>query len=142
VLLKPAKRVSVGTRILFAEGCEAVIVERLSTKKWLLSFVMTIPFPRYLECYGKAPCRPISSGAENSSRPSDDLSRYQTVYARQPGSVRADAVCIFLKKSGGAPQRDVEVAPSRCRGLLGRSFPIDAEAGRRPCDGCGVPAGQ
>ena len=129
VLLKPAKRVSVGTRILFAEGCEAVIVERLSTKKWLLSFVMTIPFPRYLECYGKAPLPPYIKRSRNSVASFDDLSRYQTVYARQPGSVAAPTAGLHFSEKvlAALRKREVELAPVTLHVGYGTFLPIDAE---------------
>src|SRR3989339_1936652 len=43
-LLRPAKRVDVGTTITFAEGCRARIVRRLSEKQWVLDFRTDIPF--------------------------------------------------------------------------------------------------
>ena len=129
VLLKPAKRVSVGTRILFAEGCEATIIERLSAKKWQLAFVMAIPFSRYLERYGKAPLPPYIKRSRNNTASLDDLDRYQTIYARQPGSVAAPTAGLHFseKVMVALRKREVELAPVTLHVGYGTFVPIDAE---------------
>jgi S-adenosylmethionine:tRNA ribosyltransferase-isomerase len=129
VLLKPAKRVSVGARIRFEEGCEAVIAERLSAKKWLLSFVMTIPFSRYLERYGRAPLPPYIKRRGNSSAFLDDLARYQTIYARQPGSVAAPTAGLHFSEKVMAQldERDVDLAPVTLHVGYGTFHSIDTE---------------
>jgi S-adenosylmethionine:tRNA ribosyltransferase-isomerase len=126
VLLKPAKRVSVGARILLEQGCEAFVAERLSPKKWLLSFNMTLPFSRYLEQFGAAPLPPyIRRKAGGASR--DDLARYQTIYARQPGSVAAPTAGLHFSESVMANlyKRGVEVAPLTLHVGYGTFRPLD-----------------
>jgi S-adenosylmethionine:tRNA ribosyltransferase-isomerase len=127
VLLKPAKRVSIGARIRFEEGCEAVIAERLSAKKWLLSFVMTMPFSRYLERYGKAPLPPYIKRRTNTAAFLDDLDRYQTIYARQPGSVAAPTAGLHFSEKVMAQldERDVELASVTLHVGYGTFRPID-----------------
>lgn len=128
VLLKPARRVSVGARIRFEQGCEAVVTKRLSPKKWRLSFVMTMPFPRYLERYGRAPLPPyIKRGAGGAS--GDDLTRYQTIYARRPGSVAAPTAGLHFSEQVVADlrERDVELAPVTLHVGYGTFRPIDVE---------------
>jgi S-adenosylmethionine:tRNA ribosyltransferase-isomerase len=129
VLLKPAKRVSVGARIIFAEGCEATIAERLSEKKWLLSFVMTIPFSVYLERYGRAPLPPYIKRNRNSAASLDDLSRYQTVYARQPGSVAAPTAGLHFSEKvlAALRERGVDLAPVTLHVGYGTFGSIEAE---------------
>lgn len=129
VLLKPTKRVSVGARIRFEQGCEAVVAERLSAKKWLLSFIMTIPFSRYLERYGKAPLPPYIKRRSNSTAFLDDLDRYQTIYARQPGSVAAPTAGLHFSEKVMAQldERDVELAPVTLHVGYGTFRPIEAE---------------
>lgn len=128
VLLKPAKRVSVGVRIRFDEGCEAVISERLSAKKWLLKFVMTIPFSRYLERYGKAPLPPYIKRRAGSAAAVDDLDRYQTIYARQPGSVAAPTAGLHFteKVMDQLSKRGVEVTAVTLHVGYGTFLPISA----------------
>ncbi len=129
VLLKPAKRVSVGARIRFDEGCEAVVAERLSAKKWLLSFVMTIPFSHYLERYGMAPLPPYIKRRAGSVASLDDLERYQTIYARRPGSVAAPTAGLHFseKVMVQLDERGVELAPVTLHVGYGTFRPIEAE---------------
>jgi S-adenosylmethionine:tRNA ribosyltransferase-isomerase len=128
VLLRPAKRVSVGARIRFEEECEAVVAERLSAKKWLLSFVMTMPFSCYLERYGKAPLPPYIKRRINSAAFVDDLDRYQTIYARWPGSVAAPTAGLHFSEKVMAQldERGVELAPVTLHVGHGTFRPIDA----------------
>lgn len=129
VLLKPAKRVSVGARILFAEGCEATVAERLSAKKWLLSFAMTIPFSRYLERYGKAPLPPYIKRSRNHAASVDDLTRYQTIYARQAGSVAAPTAGLHFseKVMAALDKGGVELAPVTLHVGYGTFVSIDTD---------------
>ncbi|PKN60417.1 MAG: tRNA preQ1(34) S-adenosylmethionine ribosyltransferase-isomerase QueA [Deltaproteobacteria bacterium HGW-Deltaproteobacteria-11] len=129
VLLRPAKRVSVGARLRFDQGCEAVVVERLSEKKWLLKFVMTIPFPRYLERYGKAPLPPYIKRRSNSAASVDDLDRYQTIYARRPGSVAAPTAGLHFteKVMAQLSERGVELASVTLHVGYGTFSPISGE---------------
>ena len=128
VLLKPAKRVSIGARIRFDQGCEAVVVERLSEKKWLLEFAMTIPFSRYLERYGKAPLPPYIKRRAGSAAAVDDLDRYQTIYARHPGSVAAPTAGLHFteKVMSQLSAGDVELAPVTLHVGYGTFLPISA----------------
>ncbi|NPU83355.1 MAG: tRNA preQ1(34) S-adenosylmethionine ribosyltransferase-isomerase QueA [Syntrophaceae bacterium] len=88
-LLRPARRLRPGDRILLPEGAEAEIRERISDKKWLLAFQTTDTFDAYLDRHGRPPLPPyIRRVAGDSSTPAD-RERYQTVYARAPGSVAA-----------------------------------------------------
>ncbi len=129
VLLKPAKRVSVGDRIRFDQECEAVVAERLSAKKWLLKFVMTIPFSHYLERYGKAPLPPYIKRRAGSVASLDDRERYQTIYARQPGSVAAPTAGLHFSEKVMAQldERGVELAPVTLHVGYGTFRPIEAE---------------
>jgi len=129
VLLKPAKRVSVGARILFEEGCEAVVAERLSAKKWLFSFVMTMPLSRYLERYGKAPLPPYIKRRAGSAASLNDRARYQTIYARWPGSVAAPTAGLHFSEKVMAQldEQEVELAPVTLHVGYGTFRPIDAE---------------
>ncbi|MEW6334849.1 MAG: S-adenosylmethionine:tRNA ribosyltransferase-isomerase, partial [Thermodesulfobacteriota bacterium] len=57
-LLRPAKRVREGTAILFAPGCRAQVLQRLSEKRWLLGFSTDVPFDDFLARDGRAPLPP------------------------------------------------------------------------------------
>lgn len=79
-LLKPARRARVGSRLTFAEGLSATVetIEEDGTR--LLRFSGDVW--AHLENIGKTPLPPYIHA-------SVDPARYQTVYARTPGSVAA-----------------------------------------------------
>jgi S-adenosylmethionine:tRNA ribosyltransferase-isomerase len=90
VLLKPAKRVRIGARIFVENGCEAIITDRTSEKKWLITFIARMDFDHFLVQYGSAPLPPYIKRKKNSVvLRNKDMDRYQTIYARIPGSVAA-----------------------------------------------------
>lgn len=90
VLLKPAKRVRPGTRIDFEGGPWAEVLDRVSEKKWTVSFQGVTDFPRFIERYGRTPLPPyIRRRKGDPLFEDDDRERYQTVYAQRPGSVAA-----------------------------------------------------
>ena len=128
VLLRPAKRLSVGDRIGFAEGCEARVGARVSEKKWLLDFTVTMPFARFLERHGKAPLPPyIKRRKGDGHSPEEDVRRYQTVYARQPGSVAAPTAGLHFTDEvlGALRDRGVAVVPVTLHVGYGTFLPIE-----------------
>src|SRR5512137_2561810 len=58
VLLRPAKRVRNGLKLLFDTEGEAQIIDRVSDKKWIITFSTHLPFDHFLEKYGRAPLPP------------------------------------------------------------------------------------
>jgi len=89
VLLRPAKRVRVGTRISFDGRSWAEAVERISDKKWIIRFHLGIGFDTFLETFGGAPLPPYIKRGKGKTPDPADLQRYQTIYAKNPGSVAA-----------------------------------------------------
>jgi S-adenosylmethionine:tRNA ribosyltransferase-isomerase len=89
VLLKPARSVRPGTTVSLAGGCKAKIDERLTEKKWLVSFASPIPFDEFIELFGNAPLPPYIRRNKAQTQSPADRERYQTIYARVPGSVAA-----------------------------------------------------
>lgn len=89
VLLKPAKRVKEKDVIVMNDDCEAEVLARLSEKKWLLRFTSSENFDDYLKIHGRAPLPPYIKRKKDSRQFVDDLERYQTVYAQNPGSIAA-----------------------------------------------------
>jgi S-adenosylmethionine:tRNA ribosyltransferase-isomerase len=108
VLLRPAKRVGIGTRILLSGECEARLIERLSEKKWAVEFLTRMEFDHFLEKYGRAPLPPYIKRNKDNTKSLEDIDRYQTIYARHPGSVAAPTAGLHfswdvldtLKKNG------------------------------------------
>ncbi len=89
VLLRPAKRVGIGTQIFFGNEGSAEVIERISEKKWYLKFETETNFDSFLERHGKAPLPPYIKRGKDEKRSFEDIERYQTIYARVPGSVAA-----------------------------------------------------
>lgn len=79
-MLKPAKRAKVGSRLTFADGLVATVeaVEKDGTR--VLHFAGNVW--EHLEKIGKTPLPPYIHASVNPAR-------YQTVYAKTPGSVAA-----------------------------------------------------
>jgi len=129
VLLRPAKMVSVGTRIFFDGKCEAHLVEQLSDKKWAVEFQTSIGFDHFLEEFGRAPLPPYINRKKDNKTSLEDIDRYQTIYARHPGSVAAPTAGLhfsqnildMLKKIG------VHVVPVTLHVGYGTFLPIDAD---------------
>ncbi len=99
VLLRPAKRVDPGTKIFFDAPAEAEIIERLSEKKWVVRFETTGPFGDFLEAWGRAPLPPYIKRDRRKGKSRRDLERYQTVYARLPGSVAAPTAGLHFSET-------------------------------------------
>jgi len=85
VLLKPARRIHPGMKIGLAPGGEAEVLERISEKKWLLRFFTETDFGEFLQRHGRIPLPPYIRREDGEM----DRIRYQTVYAKVPGSVAA-----------------------------------------------------
>jgi S-adenosylmethionine:tRNA ribosyltransferase-isomerase len=88
-LLRPARRLRPGHRIPLPGGAEAEIRERLSEKKWLVRIRTGEPFDSYLDRHGRPPLPPYIRRDPSDPGAAGDRERYQTVYARVPGSVAA-----------------------------------------------------
>lgn len=94
VMLRPAHRIPLGTRLLFydlhgkraglegriieknAEGYRRIAFEGVENIKLILNYVGEVPLPPYITR------KPQTDGV-------DDAERYQTIYAESPGSVAA-----------------------------------------------------
>jgi len=129
VLLRPAKRVQVGTTITFENGCRATILNRLSEKQWLLNIQTVIPFDDFLSRYGRAPLPPYIKRLKGRSRSERDLERYQTVYARVKGSVAAPTAGLHFTREilDRLQSRGVEIAPVTLHVGYGTFLPIETD---------------
>jgi S-adenosylmethionine:tRNA ribosyltransferase-isomerase len=127
VLLRPAKRVEIGTAVTFAPGCGARIVRRLSEKQWLLQFRTEIPFDDFLARFGRAPLPPYIKRKRDRARSQEDLERYQTVYARIAGSVAAPTAGLHFTPEVLEELRDraVGIAPITLHVGYGTFLPIE-----------------
>jgi S-adenosylmethionine:tRNA ribosyltransferase-isomerase len=128
VLLKPAKRMRIGTRIRFAEDADGMVVDRLSDKKWRVCFYCPGSFADFLRHYGRAPLPPYIKRDKDREEAPYDLDRYQTVYARVPGSVAAPTAGFHFSPAVLANLRDkgIGVAPVTLHVGYGTFLPITA----------------
>lgn len=112
-LLRPAKSIRPGMAILLADGCEARVISRISEKKWLLDFKLSLPFAEFLEQHGAPPLPPYIKRREEGTRwqALTDRERYQTIYAQIPGSV-------------AAPTAGLHFSPEILTALAGRGIPV------------------
>ena len=99
VLLRPAKRVSIGTRIFFNGECEALVIDRISDKKWAVEFLTSMKFDHFLEQYGRAPLPSYIKRNKDNIKSLEDIDRYQTIYARHPGSVAAPTAGLHFSQN-------------------------------------------
>lgn len=108
VLLRPAKRIKAGTVMAFDGGASVRVLERINDRKWVVEFRTDEPFESFLRRRGQAPLPPYIRRPKDSAQSPADLERYQTVYARHPGSVAAptaglhftEAVLDRIRESG------------------------------------------
>ncbi len=87
VLLRPARAVRESLTLTLPGGATARVLKRLSDKKWLLSFQTELPLADFLERFGESPLPPYIK--RTAGEHPQDRDRYQTVYAKVPGSVAA-----------------------------------------------------
>ena len=129
VLLRPAKRVRVGTKILFGGGSWAEIRERVSDKKWIVAFHPDSDFDTFLEQCGSAPLPPYIKRKKGATKDLRDLLRYQTVYAENPGSVAAPTAGLHFSEEtiDSLLKSGIEIAPITLHVGYGTFLPIESE---------------
>lgn len=84
-LVRPGRKMRTGERVRFGDGSEAVIVERGEFGERTLRFELSGDIYEWLNRMGHVPLPPYIHRADKA----EDRSRYQTVYAREVGSVAA-----------------------------------------------------
>ncbi len=92
-LVRPGKKVGVGERLHFGDGFEAEVIARADFGERRIRFAPVSDFFGQLEIFGHVPLPPyIVRAAQNRDQDKarvEDRERYQTVYARERGSVAA-----------------------------------------------------
>jgi S-adenosylmethionine:tRNA ribosyltransferase-isomerase len=127
VLLKPAKRLHKNDIILLGENCEAKIITRISDKKWLMEFSALDGFENYLNRFGRAPLPPYIKRKKNDAQNTGDLERYQTIYAKNPGSVAAPTAGLHFSAEvlQSLEAKGVQIASITLHVGLGTFLPIE-----------------
>jgi S-adenosylmethionine:tRNA ribosyltransferase-isomerase len=128
VLVKPAKRLHKNDIIIMGKNCEAKIITRISDKKWLLEFSALDGFENYLNHFGRAPLPPYIKRKKNDAQNTGDLERYQTIYAKNPGSVAAPTAGLHFSADvlQSLEAKGVQIASITLHVGLGTFLPIEA----------------
>jgi S-adenosylmethionine:tRNA ribosyltransferase-isomerase len=126
VLLRPTARARRDEELSLADGGTCRPAERLEEGRWLVHFEPPLDLDR-LDRLGEAPLPPYIERPNGST--DEDRSRYQTVYAREPGAVAAPTAGLhfdheLLDRVRG---RGVEVAFVTLHVGLGTFRPVQVE---------------
>lgn len=127
VLLKPAKRLHENDVINLGNHCEAKILARISDKKWLLEFFAQDGFENHLERFGRAPLPPYIKRKNNPAQNAADLERYQTIYAKNPGSIAAPTAGLHFSADvlQALRAKNIQIAPITLHVGVGTFLPIE-----------------
>lgn len=90
--VRASKSPKPGSRLLFADGVEAMVDGRDGE---FFSLTFSVPLTPFLEQHGEVPLPPYL----NRSAESADDERYQTVYARDPGAVAAPTAGLHFDEA-------------------------------------------
>ena len=128
-LLSPAKGIRPGAELRFAEGCEVKVIGRVTEKKWLLTFTTSLPFDEFVDRAGKPPLPPYIKRKGNQEKYLADRERYQTIYARVPGSVAAPTAGLHFSHEvmAALKSRAVSMAQVTLHVGYGTFSPVEAE---------------
>ena len=100
VLIKPSKRVKPGTQIAISEELSAKVLQKLEDDgEWVVEFECAGDFMDVLHKVGNLPLPPyIERKTQTEEIKKLDFERYQTVYARDEGSVAAPTAGLHFTK--------------------------------------------
>ena len=129
VLLRPAKRLRENDVIFLGNDCEATILARISDKKWLLKFFAQDGFEAYLNRHGRAPLPPYIKRKKTDKPDITDLERYQTVYAKNPGSIAAPTAGLHFSTDvlQTLLSKGIQLAPITLHVGYGTFLPIESD---------------
>jgi S-adenosylmethionine:tRNA ribosyltransferase-isomerase len=90
-LTRPARRLRTGDRVTFEPFGEALVTAELKEGMREVELHSNLPFEEFLEAAGRMPLPPY---IHNDTREAEE--RYQTVFARTPGSVAAPTASLHF----------------------------------------------
>ncbi|MCX5848269.1 MAG: tRNA preQ1(34) S-adenosylmethionine ribosyltransferase-isomerase QueA [Deltaproteobacteria bacterium] len=127
VLLRPAKRLRENDIIALGNNCEAKVLARISDKKWLLEFFAPDGFEAYLNSFGRAPLPPYIKRKKTAQPNVADRERYQTIYAKNPGSVAAPTAGLHFSADvlQTLQAKGIRIAPITLHVGYGTFLPIE-----------------
>lgn len=123
-LVKPAKRMKVGTTVSFGDGrLTATVVEELEQGGRVIEFHYQGVFLEILESLGEMPLPPYIKERL------DEQERYQTVYAKENGSAAAPTAGLHFTKElmEKIRQKGVNIAPITLHVGLGTFRPVSVD---------------
>lgn len=127
VLARPAKRLRENDVIALGNNCEAKVLARISNKKWLLEFFAPDGFEAYLNLYGRAPLPPYIKRKKTAGQDVTDRERYQTIYAKNPGSIAAPTAGLHFSADvlQTLQAKGIQIAPITLHVGYGTFLPIE-----------------
>jgi len=128
-LLKPTKGLGPGEKLTWEGGNEVTLRGRIDEKKWLLEFTTTIPFDDFLAREGVTPLPPYIKRKEGNGFLYLDRERYQTIYARHPGSVAAPTAGLHFSEGvlSAIPERGAQLVEITLHVGYGTFKPVKTE---------------
>jgi S-adenosylmethionine:tRNA ribosyltransferase-isomerase len=123
-LARPARRLRKGERIIFCELGHATVLCELERGARELEFTLPMRFEQFLAQVGRMPLPPYIH-----NRSEDANERYQSVFARVPGSVAAPTASLHFTQQllAQVERRGVEIARLTLDVGLGTFRPVTAE---------------
>ncbi len=129
-LVKPSKRIKEGMVIKIADCLSAKALENLGDGKWLIELIYDGILYEILDKVGNIPLPPyIERKMTDDERKSLDYDRYQTVYAKNEGSVAAPTAGLHFTKEilEKLKNKGVEIAYVNLTVGLGTFRPVKCE---------------
>ena len=126
VLLRSAKRLCENDIIALGNNCEAKVLARISDKKWLLKFFAPDSFDTYLNHFGRTPLPPYIKRNKTATPDVADRERYQTIYAKHPGSIAAPTAGLHFSPDvlQALQAKGIQIAPITLHVGYGTFLPI------------------
>ncbi len=130
-LVKPGRKLPAGARVSFREPGDAsevlgtaTVTRALGRGLRDLEFALSLPFERFLERAGRLPLPPYVRNDTERTR-----ARYQTVFAREPGSVAAPTASLHFTTAmlDGLCAKGVEIVKLVLDVGLGTFRPMQTE---------------
>lgn len=94
VVVDPARKVRIGNRIFFSKNISCEVIDNTTSRGRIIRFNMKEDFKRYVEKHGKMPI-PYYIKRDATDK---DKEYYQTIYAKNEGSVSVPAAGIHFTK--------------------------------------------
>lgn len=123
-LARPARRLRAGERVAFGDFGEATVRREMDEGLREIELSLGVPFEEFLERAGRMPLPPY---IRNDS--AEAQARYQTVFAREPGSVAAPTASLHFTPEllGDVERAGIEIVRISLDVGLGTFRPVTVE---------------